>query len=337
MTLVRAVLAAAVLLGSASAAGAAVLKVGPGEALPGPGAAARVAKDGDTIEFAPGEYYDCGVFYQQRLTFTGPTDPATPAVLTDMTCQGKAILVIGGADVTVRHLTFARARVGDGNGAGIRAEGRGLTVEHSRFVNNQSGILSAPQPDATISVRDSVFERNGVAGERCVPTLDIGETARLVVERSRFLGAKACDVVRARGVGRTEVIDSRFEDGPGGEVRHLVLVEGGGLLVRGSSFARGPQAEAAAVVLRDLSGHGSGAEIRDSVLENGSGRKLVLLHALTPKPAVVAGNTVGARDTELDQSGYWTAWARGSARAVIDTGKQAAGAAKRAVRSVLPF
>ena len=75
MTLVRAVLAAVVLLGSAHAASAAVLKVGPEEALKGPGMAARVAKDGDTIEFAPGEYYDCGVFYQQRLISPGPPIP----------------------------------------------------------------------------------------------------------------------------------------------------------------------------------------------------------------------------------------------------------------------
>ena len=336
MTLVRPALAAALLLCGMPAAGAAVLKVGPGEALKGPGMAARVAKDGDTIEFAPGEYFDCGAFYQQRLTFTGPTDPATPAVLTDMTCQGKAILVIAGADVTVRHLTFARARVLDGNGAGIRAEGRGLTVEHSRFVNNQSAILSAPQPNATISVLDSVFERNGVAGDHCVATLDIGTAAGLRVERSRFLGARACDVVRARGVGRTEVIDSRFEDGPGGEVRHLVLVEGGGLLVRGSTFVRGPQAEAAAVLLRDLPGQGGGVEVRDSVLENGSARKLVLLHALTPAPAVVSGNRVGARDTELDQAGYWMARLRATARWGLDSARWVAGAAKRAVLSVLP-
>lgn len=338
MTAWHAALAVAMLLGSGGAAGAAVLKVGPNEALKGPWAASKVAKDGDTIEIAPGEYYECAVFYQQRLTITGPADPMTPAVLTDMTCQGKAILVIGGAEVTVRNLTLARARVADGNGAGIRAEGKGITVSHVRFVNNQSGILSAPQPESTISVQDSVFERNGTPGERCVPTLDIAEAGRLVVERSRFLAPRGCDVLRARAVGRTEVIDSRFEDGPAGTVRHLVLVQaGGGLLVRGSSFARGPGATAPAVAVRDLAGRGGGAEVRDSVLENGSGRPLVLLHALMPGRAVVSGNKVGRGDTELDESGYWTAWARSSVRATIDSSRRAAGAAVRAVRSVLPF
>ena len=334
MSTARAALAVALLLGSGPA-GAAVLKVGPNEALKGPWAASKAAKEGDTIEIAPGEYYGCGAFYQNRLTITGPTDPATPAVLTDTTCQGKAILVIAGADVTVRHLTLTRARVMDGNGAGIRAEGKGLTVSHIRFVNNQSGILSAPQPNSTIAVLDSVFERNGTTGERCVPTLDIGNAGRLVVERSVFLAPRGCDVLRARGVGRTEVIDSRFEDGPAG---HLVVVEdGGGLLVRGSRFVRGPGATGAAVVMRDLAGRGDGAEMRDSVLENRSGRPQVLLHAVMPGRAVVSGNTVGRGDTELDESGYWMARARGTARATSDTGKKAAGAVVRAVRGVLPF
>lgn len=337
MSMARAALAAALLLGSVPA-GAAVLKVGPDEALKGPWAASRVAKDGDTIEIAPGEYFSCGAFYQNRLTITGPADPATPAVLTDTTCQGKAILVIAGADVTVKHLTLTRARVADGNGAGIRAEGKGITVSHVRFVNNQSGILSAPQPDSTISILDSVFERNGTLAERCVPTLDIGDAGRLVVQRSRFLAPRGCDVLRARGVGRTEVIDSRFEDGAPGAVRHLVLAEaGGGLLVRGSTFLRGPGATAPAVVMRDLAGRGGGAEIRDSVLENASGRPLVLLHAVMPGRAVVAGNTVARGDAELDESGYWMAWARSGVRAAIDTGRKVAGAAVRTVRSVLPF
>ncbi len=89
--------------------------------------------------------------------------------------------------------------------------------------------------------------------------------------------------------------------------------------------------------MRDLAGRGGDVEMRDSVLENGSGRPLVLLHAVMPGRAVVSGNTVGRGDTELDDSGYWTARARGAARAAIDTGKKAAGAAVRAVRGVLPF
>jgi hypothetical protein len=51
---------------------------------------------------------------------------------------------------------------------------------------------------------------------------------------------------------------------------------------------------------------------------------------------VVSGNRVGARDTELDQAGYWTARLRATARWGLDGARWVAGAAKRAVLSVLP-
>lgn len=337
MTWFRAALAAGVLLAAGAARGE-VLKVGPEEALKAPSDAARVARDGDVVLIAPGEYYDCAIWRQNGLTIAGPEDAAAPAVLTDVTCQGKAIFVIAGQGVTVRHLTFARARVWDGNGAGIRAEGRDLTVAHSRFVDNQAAILSAAQPDGTIAVLDSSFERNGARlGEGCVATLEIGALRQLRIERGTFGPVRSCDMVRARGVQRTDVQESRFEDGPGAAARHMVAQEGGGLMVRASRFVRGPQAEAAAVLLRDLSGAGPGVQVRESVLENASGRRLALLHNLSPGRAVLAGNRVGPGDVELDESGYWTAKARGIARGAIDALRGAAGAARRAVRSMLPF
>jgi hypothetical protein len=55
-------------------------------------------------------------------------------ILTDKTCMGKAIFVTVGHDIIIRNITFTRARVPDGNGVGIRAEGSNLTVEKSRFL-----------------------------------------------------------------------------------------------------------------------------------------------------------------------------------------------------------
>ena len=48
------------------------------------------------------------------------------------------------ARITIRNLTLTRARVADFNGAGIRAEGGDLTIEHVRFIDDQDGILAAP-------------------------------------------------------------------------------------------------------------------------------------------------------------------------------------------------
>src|SRR4051794_14100096 len=101
----------------ASPASSAALRVGPGQTYATPSAAVAAARDGDTVEILPGTYYDCAVVRQNKLTIQGA---GPDAILTDTTCQGKALLVIDGSDVTVRGLTLQRARVPDGNGAGIR-------------------------------------------------------------------------------------------------------------------------------------------------------------------------------------------------------------------------
>ncbi len=311
-----------------------VLRVGPGEAFEAPSQAARAARDGDTVLIAPGEYYDCAVWPQNRITITGPEDPATPAVLSDAACQGKALFVVMGQAVTIRHLTFTRVRVGDGNGAGIRAEGRGLVVAHSRFVNNQSGIVAADQPDDEIAVLDSRFERNGAMMDpRCVATLQIGAAARLRIERSVFVDARACDMVRAWAT-RTEIVDSRFEDGA---AARMVALAGGSLLVRDSVFVRGPRAAAdAAIEMRDLWGTAE-VEVRGTVLENASGRPHALVRHLAGGAVRLEGNRVGAGDTALDASGLWTARARSVVGSGVATARRVVGKVKRVVRSVLPF
>ena len=141
-------------------ASAAVLQVGPGRADDLPSAAAAAAEDGDTVEIAPGSYFDCAIWRASGLTIIG----AGPGVeITDKACGGKAAFVIQGDGVTVRNLGFARIRVADGNGAGIRAEGRDLSVIASRFDNNQVGILASGTA-GTLRISGSTFTANGVSG-----------------------------------------------------------------------------------------------------------------------------------------------------------------------------
>src|SRR5271156_1610961 len=136
---------------------AAILKVGPNETYTAPSVAAEVAKNGDHIVIEPGEYFDCAVWRADDLVIEG----AGPGVvIRDKTCMGKGLFVIDGNNTTVRNLTLTRARVPDMNGAGIRLEGRNLTVEAVKFVDNQEGILGGG-PGSRIIVRDSQFLQNG--------------------------------------------------------------------------------------------------------------------------------------------------------------------------------
>ena len=145
----RSIMLAALCLGPATGAMAATLHAGPGQTFALPSQAIAAAHDGDTIAIHPGQYFDCAVVRRNDLTIEGV---GGSVVLTDKPCQGKALLVIDGRNVTVRDLTLQRVRVPDHNGAGIRAEGGDLTIENTRFINNQNGLLAAGNQAATIRI-----------------------------------------------------------------------------------------------------------------------------------------------------------------------------------------
>ena len=96
--------------------------------------------DGDTIRIAAGKYEDCAVVSANRLVIEG-TGADASAMLADKSCENKALLVTDGTNITIRNLTLAHARSTFHNGAGIRAEGKNLTVEHVKFIDDEDGIL----------------------------------------------------------------------------------------------------------------------------------------------------------------------------------------------------
>jgi len=183
----------------AGAAQAATLRVGPGKPFKQPSAAIAAAKPGDTVSIAPGQYYDCAVVRQDNLTIEGA---ASGAVLTDLTCMGKALLITNGNNITIKNLTLQRARVADHNGAGIRAQGGNLTVENVRFIDNEDGILSADNPAATIRITGSQFIHNGgcAPGAGCAHGIYVGRIRLLQVEHSRFFDTQDGHSIKSRAL-----------------------------------------------------------------------------------------------------------------------------------------
>ena len=285
-------------------AAARVLEVGPGQPYAKPSAAADAAGPGDTIHIANGEYYDCMTLSKPNVTVEG-SGPGT--VMTDSVCGGKALIIAGADNITVRALTLTRARVPDGNGAGIRAEGGNLTVDHVSFVNNQDGILSAPMPTSTITVRDSVFDRNGTCQQACAHGIYVGPLALLRVERTRFINTKQGHHIKSRAA-RTEVVDCDIEDGPEGTASYLIeLPNGGSLLARGNTLEKGPNAEnhSAAIV---IGSEGVNQPTRDVVVENNTFRNdgnynTVLVNNISAADAQLRGNKVSGPAKQLQGDG----------------------------------
>ncbi len=244
----RSLLAAALIAAGLAASGlsapaaAATLEVGTGKTYAMPSAAIAAAHDGDHIVIAAGSYFDCASVRANDLTIEGAGPDAT--ILTDKACAGKALLVLDGNNTTVRNLTLTRARVPDGNGAGIRAEGGDLTVEHLKFDNNQDGILSSDMPGKKIIVRDSEFTRNGGCElGPCAHGVYVGKIALLRVEHTKFFETKQAHSIKSRAQ-RTEVIGCDIADGATGTSSYAIEVPNGGdLLVRDNHIEKGPKSE----------------------------------------------------------------------------------------------
>ena len=293
MTKSLTVLAVLALLAPARAA---TLMVGSQAPFHLPSQAARVAKAGDVIRIAPGTYHDCAVWRAARLTIEGQN-----AVITGKVCSRKALFVIRGRKVTVRGIRFAGAATPDGNGAGIRAEAGGLTIEDCSFVDNQEGLLAGNIPGATIEVRNSNFEGNGAClpDMGCAHGIYVGHIALLRVEHSTFLATKVGHHIKSRAL-ETEIIDNRIEDGPQGTASYLVdLPVGGSLELRGNTMEKGP-----------LSGHFEAAvsigeeglqvpvqwlHVIDNVFRD-DGYPTVFVRNLTPVAADLSGNVLKGGD-----------------------------------------
>ena len=162
---------AALLLLAAPAYGR-TLSAGAGQEYPSPSAAAAAAQDGDTIQIAPGTYFDC-IATDKRLTIQGP------ATLTDKPCEGKALLVLKGDGSVVRDLVLARARVSDGNGAGIRLEGRNLTIDRVQFDNNEAALIGGA---GRITLTDCTI----TAGQAGFTAVLIGAAEQLTLTNTRI-------------------------------------------------------------------------------------------------------------------------------------------------------
>ncbi len=271
-----------------------------------PSEAAAIAENGDTVEIESGTYFDCAVWRAGNLTIAGK---GPNVVITDTTCNGKALFVILGDGTTIRNITFTRARVPDENGAGIRAEGSNLTVEGSRFIDNEAGVLAGDLPTSVIRISDSDFSANGKCRDHCAHSLAVGRVALLDVRRSRFSAAKGGNGI-VSAAQRTELTDDEIADGSNGASSYLVAAYGGGALVMtGNRLEKGPKTgnRKAAVLVEAGLWASAGGELRftGNHFTNDSGGPTVFVLNWTDRTAVLDNNVMSGPATEISSKGKW--------------------------------
>lgn len=223
------------------------LRVGPMQVLKMPNQAALVAADGDVVRIDPGVYADCAVWTASHLLIEAT---APGVLLAGKTCDDKGIFVTMGSHITIRGITFADASVRWHNGAGIRAAGDDLTVEHSRFLNNENGILAGGSRHSVLRIADSEFVGNGACIAACAHGVYAGAAIYLLdIEHCVFLDTKVAHHIKSRALN-TVVRGSLIEDGPEGTSSYLIDVpDGGNLLIQDNVMEKGVHSDNAGVAI----------------------------------------------------------------------------------------
>ena len=277
-------------------AGAATLTVGPGKMFAKPCAAIASASDGDTIEIdAAGNYAgDVCAIAKNGLTLRGVGGrPKIDAAGNNF--GGKGIWVISGNDTTVENIELSGATVPDKNGAGIRQEGRNLTVRRCYFHDNENGILSGGGAGTEILVEYCEFANNGF-GDGFSHNMYIGHEGRFTLRYSYSHSAKVGHLVKSRAA-ENYILYNRLSGEGGTGSYEIDLPNAGTSYVIGNLVQQGAATQNAALVTYGLEGtapENPGRELfvvnNTLVNERSAGGTFVSVGAAITTPVVITNN-----------------------------------------------
>lgn len=232
----------------------------------------------------------------------------TQTVVTGQPCADRGLFLFAGNDITVRGMTFLRARDSWHTGAGILMEGANLTVENSRFLDNENGILAGGPPSSVVRIVHDLFRGNGSCEGACAHALYIGKRiARLEVTGCVFLDTHVGHHIKSRALS-TIVRDSRIEDGPAGTSSYLIeLPDGGDGVIVNNILEKGPNSQnkevAISIGTEDRNNPTHVLVIRANRFTSDLPDPVRFVRNLTQTPARLTGNDLTGHVIPLDGPG----------------------------------
>jgi len=201
------------------------LRVGKFQPYTSIAAAARDARNGDTVEIEAGDYVgDVAIWAQDKLTIRGVGGRAR-LIANGRHVERKGIWIIRGGLITVENIEFSGAKVEHKNGAGIRFEKGHLILRNCAFFDNENGIMSHNDEATELDIENSEFARNGY-GDGQTHNIYVGSIKRFRMTGSYSHHANVGQLVKSRAK-ETYLLYNRLTDESGRASYEIDLPSGG--------------------------------------------------------------------------------------------------------------
>ena len=305
-----------------------IRSVGPGQPYSTIGAAVGASQDGDVLQIQAGTYTNDFAEINASITLQGVGGMVRVAA-TVPPPDGKAAFTIND-NATFDHFEISGVQVRDLNGAAFRLQAGDLTLQDCYIHDNQTGILTTDNPDATLTILESEFARNISSGSSPATGLSHGiyvnGIGRLTIDDSYFHDASTGHHIKSRAL-ETTITDSRIFDNAGTASYSIDLPNGGDVLIANNVIQQGAGSQNPFIIAFGEEGGirpGSSLEVRDNVVVDDlpggallwnpaslpatlAGNDVFGLTAseLASGPATITGTTFLATRPTLDQSSPW--------------------------------
>tara|TARA_R110002126_G_scaffold10245_23_gene46521 strand:+ start:675 stop:1841 length:1167 start_codon:yes stop_codon:yes gene_type:complete len=255
--------------------------------------ATKQLKDGSHLKLGPGIYNSAIIVRGDNVIIEGYGHVVFEKAVAD----GKGAILARGDNLKVKNIECRFISVASKNGACVRLEGSGLTLEHVYFHSSQSGLLETAKKHGRIIITDSRFEN--LAKDARAHSIYLN-TASLLLTSSVILANRNQHSLKSRGP--MTVVDNSIIASLSGKSSRLIDISNGGELhITNSLLQHGPGAvnnQAIGFGLEGVKHDSNKVLISNSVLLLERANSNFVLHAGKNQPEVnISSNLIiGAND-----------------------------------------
>ncbi len=258
--------------------------------------ALRQLKDNSHLKLPSGVYQTAITVRHHNVTIEG----IGHVVFEREAVAGKGFILAQGDNLTIRNIECRYIQVPSKNGACVRLEGRGLTLDHVYFHSSETGLLETAKQHGYIVIENSRFEQLGKAGQAHAMYLN---NANLHFRRSMVLASKdQGHGIKSRGAV-TVIEDSVLAGFSSNDSRLVDISNGGKLTITGSILQQGQYSvnhQAIGYGLEGMKHADNSVHISDNViiLERHGSNLLYKAADKAPTPTIFRNVIVGADSSD---------------------------------------